>query len=153
MDSAADRGQSGNGANRRHTAAIGPGTGSMPQRILLVDDDQAISSLLRIYFEADGFDVEVADDGEAALALLAAIPFDLIVTDLFMPGKDGLELINELCAKNHAIRIIAVSGGGSGLGPDVFLKIASHRGVARTFEKPYEFRDLVQAAKDILAQP
>ena len=119
-------------------------------RILLVDDDRAISALLRIHFEADGFEVEVADNGMAAMALLNSKPFDLLITDLFMPDMDGLELIKELRQKHHDIKIIAVSGGGCRLSPEVFLKIAQHRGVARTFGKPYECRDLVQAAKDIL---
>ena len=119
-------------------------------RILLVDDDLAISDMLRMYFEADGFAVEVANNGKAALKLLDSSPFDLLITDMFMPDMDGLELIKELRQKHNHIKIIAVSGGGSMLSPEVFLKIAQHRGVARTFEKPYECRDLVQAAKDIL---
>ena len=120
-------------------------------RILLVDDDPAIAELLRIHFEADGFDVEVADNGKAAMALLNSRPFDLIITDLFMPDMDGLELIKELPRKHSAIKIIAVSGGGSALSAEVFLKIAHyHSGVVRTFEKPYACGDLVQAAKDIL---
>jgi len=121
-----------------------------PHRILLVDDDPAISALLRIHFEADGFAVEVADNGVAAMALLNSRPFDLLITDLFMPDMDGLELIRELLRRHNDIKIIVMSGGGSGLSPEVFLKIAHHRGVVRTFEKPYECRDLVQAAKDIL---
>jgi len=121
-----------------------------PHRILLVDDDPAISALLRIHFEADGFAVEVADNGVAAMALLNSRPFDLLITDLFMPDMDGLELIRGLRRKHSDIKIIVMSGGGSSLSPEAFLEIARLLGVARTFEKPYECRDLVQAAKDIL---
>lgn len=119
-------------------------------RILLVDDDPAISALLRIHFEADGFNVEVADNGMAAMVLLNSKPFDLLITDLFMPDMDGLELIRGLRRKHSDIKIIVMSGGGSSLSPEAFLEIARLLDVARTFEKPYECRDLVQAAKDIL---
>ena len=122
----------------------------MPKRILLVDDDPSISGLLRIYFEAEGFVIVVTDNGASALKLAEDSHFDLIVTDLFMPEKDGLEFLQALRRKSTNTKIIAVSGGGAGMSPEVFLKIARHQGAARTFEKPFDGKELVKAAKELL---
>lgn len=124
----------------------------MPKRVLIVDDDLAIAELLRMFLEPEGFQTEIAGNGVAATQLLYKNHFDLVITDLFMPEKDGLEFLRELRLRNEKVKIIAVSGGGSKMGPEVFLKMAQLQGASRTFEKPFDCNEIVRAVKALLAE-
>ena len=65
-------------------------------RLLLADDDEELCTMLSAYLSAEGYQTAVAHDGEAALAIATAEDFDLIVLDVMMPGKDGLQVLREL---------------------------------------------------------
>ena len=79
------------------------------KRILLVEDDPAVSYILKRYLEAAGFAVTTADSGKAALALYAAAAIDAVVTDLRMPGMSGEALLLQLRAQNPALPALIVS--------------------------------------------
>jgi DNA-binding response OmpR family regulator len=81
-------------------------------RILVIDDDPQIREMLRELFRIAKYEVLVAPDGDAALRLHRANPADLIVTDIVMPEKEGLETILGFRRHFPAARIIAISGGG-----------------------------------------
>ena len=68
------------------------------QRILIVDDEPPVQEVLSLYLQREGFDVETAGDGEAALSAVQANPPDLVVLDLMLPGIDGLEVCRRLRA-------------------------------------------------------
>ena len=87
-------------------------TTPLQQRILLVDDDEAVRSVLRRSLVKAGYEVHEAGEGGAALKLLASAPADLIITDLVMPEMEGIEFIMALRKTHPKLPVIAMSGGG-----------------------------------------
>jgi CheY-like chemotaxis protein len=119
-------------------------------RILLVDDNDAIRTVLRRLLARSGFDVVEARNGVEALAAHRAQPADIVVTDLIMPEKEGLETILELRRMQPRLRIIAMSGGGRVRAQD-YLKLAAALGASRTLAKPFSEAELLKAIQDLLA--
>jgi len=118
--------------------------------VLIVDDERPIRELLAEVFEGAGFDVAVAETGAQGLRSIAARRPDLLVTDILMPDKEGIETILELRIKDPALPIIAMSGGSQRTGIDV-LAMASRLGAIRTYAKPFDPFELLDAAREILA--
>ena len=118
-------------------------------RILVIDDDIKIREMLKQYLERAEYEVLIAPDGKAALKLHSANPVDLIITDIVMPEKDGLETIMELRRRFPAVKVIAISGGGK-IGANDYLNIAKVLGVTKTFSKPFELRELLAAVRELL---
>jgi len=79
--------------------------------VLVVDDDQTVSDVVRRYLERDGYEVETADDGLVALELALDNPPDLIVLDLMLPGLDGIEVCRRL-RESHAVPVIMLTAKG-----------------------------------------
>ena len=117
--------------------------------ILVIDDEVDIRGFLRIALERDGHAVTEAGDGAAGTRILAAQPIDLVITDIIMPNKEGIETIIEARRDNPGLRIIAISGGGRG-GAD-YLKVAERLGADRTFAKPLSPTALVEAVRELVA--
>lgn len=105
-------------------------------RILVVDDEPDICEILLEILRQAGHQVRVASDGDSALAVLRGEPFDLILTDIFMPGKEGIETIMEIHRDFPGVKIIAMSGGGHS-GELHYLKDAIELGAVRTLFKPF----------------
>ncbi|MBL9138593.1 MAG: response regulator [Verrucomicrobiales bacterium] len=120
-----------------------------PPRILLVDDNDAIRTVLHRLLARSGFDVVEARNGVEALAAHKARPADIVVTDLIMPEKEGLETILELRRMQPRLRIIAMSGGGRVRAQD-YLKLASALGASRTLAKPFSEAELLKAIQELL---
>jgi DNA-binding response OmpR family regulator len=120
-------------------------------RILLVDDDEPFRKMLRLTFTKLGYEVVDAANGREALRLHAALPADLVITDLIMPEREGLEIIMELHKRQPALKIIAMSGGGRINARD-FLVIAKTFGASRTFTKPFATAELAAAVAELLGQ-
>lgn len=119
--------------------------------ILVADDEQAIRSILKMVLQMAGHAVEAASNGEEVLALARQRKFDLIVTDIIMPKKEGIETILELKKLNPAIKVIAISGGGRKGSMD-FLQVAQMVGASHTIAKPFEPEDLVAAVEKCLKE-
>lgn len=90
-------------------------------RILIADDDPVFLEVTFLMLETRGHDVVAAADGDEALAILAKEAFDLIIVDIFMPNRDGLEVILELRQTCPAMRVVAVSSMSLGGGGDQLL--------------------------------
>lgn len=121
------------------------GTG---QRIVVVDDDPSIRRALQLLLTKAGYHVSQARDGLEALRLWREQGGDLVITDLHMPEKDGIETIVELLTYSPGVRIIAMSGGGQTQRLDL-LGNATMLGAVLTIEKPFtlsEMLSLVQRA-------
>ena len=112
------------------------------QRILVVDDDAGIRRALTILLSKAGYEVAQAADGSEAVRLWRDRGGDLVITDLHMPEKDGIETIIELLSYNPAIRIIAMSGGGQTKRLDL-LGNASLLGAVLTIEKPFTIDEMM----------
>ncbi len=121
----------------------------MTARILVVDDDRVLRGALRIVLEGAGYHVMEAPDGEAGLQLYREQGADLVVVDLFMPERDGLEMIRALRTAIPQPRIIAMSGGGR-FGLLDALEAAAAFGASRTLRKPFESSVLLAAIDQLL---
>ncbi|MCP4694554.1 MAG: response regulator, partial [Desulfobacterales bacterium] len=107
------------------------------EHILIIDDERQIRLMLRRLFESKGYKITVASDGAEGMKLYRENPADLIITDLLMPEKEGLETIRELKKEYPAVKIIAMSGGGK-LEPGLFLDTAKKFGATHALSKPFE---------------
>ena len=123
----------------------------MPPRILVVDDNDDIRSMLELLLRREGFDVASARDGEQALALFAERAADIVITDLFMPERDGIETIVALRDRYPNAKIIAMSGWQSQRGPD-YLAVARDIGAAGTLRKPFEPRELLRLVRRVTSE-
>lgn len=119
------------------------------QRILVVDDDPSICRTLNIGLSKAGFEVLEARDGEEAARLWRDGGVDLVIADIYMPHKSGLQLIMELQAAGAATPIIAMSDGGrsKNLNP---MKYSEVVGASRTIAKPFTLDAMLAAVKQVL---
>jgi two-component system, chemotaxis family, chemotaxis protein CheY len=120
------------------------------KRILLVDDVPAVRLSIRAALEAAGYRIMEAADGKEALSLLDSQAVDLIVTDLWMPNLDGVELLKRLRASNADVRVIAISGGGMRKPIDVSAALAQTWGADAVLYKPFDNEDLVAEVRRLL---
>ncbi|QTA79523.1 Two component system response regulator [Desulfonema limicola] len=117
--------------------------------ILIIDDDDGFRKMVRYMLEKEGYDVFEASDGNKGIKIYQDQEIDLVITDIFMPDKEGIETIIELRRDNPDIKIIAVSGGGW-KGDFDALKIAEAFGVQKAFEKPFERKEIIDTIKELL---
>ncbi|NQU44707.1 response regulator [bacterium] len=117
--------------------------------IIVVDDDDQVRVMLRQMLERIGHEVREASTGNEALKCYAEEPADLVIMDLIMPDKEGIETITEMRRKFPRVKIIAMSGGGR-IGADNYLEIASKLGAQRTLSKPFNLEKIQQALNDLL---
>lgn len=113
-------------------------------KILIIDDEHAVRFIMSKVLIAEGHDVKTAESCEAAFALIEQEKFQLVITDLIMPDKDGIETILAIRAKYPRLRIIAMSGGAVG-GTQNFLPLASRIGAEATLTKPFTENALMAA--------
>lgn len=123
----------------------------MLSNVLVIDDDPGIRSLIASTFKRLGYRVRSADDGVSGLRLFAAEPADLVVVDIFMPDKEGIETIVELRGVLDMPRIIAISGGGALAGMEA-LHLAKLIGAHATLAKPLSMSALVETTGRLLAE-
>lgn len=119
-------------------------------RILLIDDEDQVRHMLRVMLEYAGHEVEEAADGRQGARLYRERPSDLIVTDIVMPEKEGLEMIQELRRDFPGVKIIAISGGGM-ISPMSYLSLAKKFGAQRAFFKPIDREQLLAAVDELLS--
>ena len=120
-------------------------------RILTVDDDVQVRAMLRQMLERAGYEVVEAPNGEVALELLRQKQADLVITDLIMPGKEGIETIIELRRDYPDVKVIAVCGG-TRAGAEDYLHAARLLGAHRTFVKPLDRKEIIQAIEELLGK-
>jgi len=118
-------------------------------RILVVDDEELARFTIREILTNAGHEIEEAENGDEAIKRQKAEPFDLIVTDIIMPGKDGIETITELKQDDPAPIILAISAGGP-TGDSDFLKRAESAGADDFLAKPFSEEGLVQKVDECL---
>ena len=118
-------------------------------RILIIDDEAMIRDLLVNILEREGYETITAPGGKDGIKIYRENPADLIITDLLMPEKDGLETIMELRRDYQDVKIIAMSGGGK-VDPETYLQIAKTIGAKKTITKPFERKELLKTIQEIL---
>jgi CheY-like chemotaxis protein len=122
---------------------------STMKRILIIDDEEDIRVMLQHMLGREGYQTVTASEGREGLKQQRQAPADLIITDLMMPGQEGLETIMEIRRLYPNTKIIAMSGGGQG-GVLDFLPIAVQLGAARAMAKPFTHDELMSAVKEVL---
>ena len=120
------------------------------RRVLLIEDDAHLLQAMALAFEQAGYEVEQAVEGDEGLWLFDRQAADLVVTDIVLPGRDGMEVIRTVRRQRLHTRIVAISGGYRG-GPEDYLTIASHLGADAVLAKPFRMDTLVETAKRLLA--
>ena len=118
-------------------------------QILIIDDDDQLRLMLRKTLERSGYEVVEAPNGKEGIKRFREMPCDLVITDLIMPEKEGLETISELKEDFPDIKVIAISGGGR-VGPNDYLHLAKMLGAQRTLTKPIELPELLKTIKELL---
>ncbi len=118
-------------------------------QILIIEDDCEVRSMLAALLSRQGHDVRQACDGQEGIHAFRTAPCDLVITDLIMPQKEGLETIIDLRSEFPELLIIAISGGSRG-NHDNYLRTAKLCGAARIFSKPFDNQELLAAVNKLL---
>jgi DNA-binding NtrC family response regulator len=122
------------------------------QRILLIDDDHHILLMIKKMLERVGYEVDLASNGNEGLELFQEMPADLVITDIIMPEKEGLETIREMKRLQPDLKIIAMSGGGK-ISADNYLETAKIFGASMVLEKPFSQKTMVSAVNKLMGRP
>ena len=116
--------------------------------ILVIDDIDAVRTLLRLTLEGAGYDVQEAANGVEGIRAFQKTPADLVITDIFMPDCDGLDVIRRLRRLHPRLKILAISGGS---GTMDYLREATSLGATRVLYKPFVLPTLIRTVGDLLA--
>lgn len=121
----------------------------MQKKIVVIDDDVQFRTMIIEMLERKDYEVFAASDGEEGLKVWQNVNPDLVITDIIMPNKEGIETILELKRKNKDVKIIAISGGGRTNAQDN-LQSAKLLGASLTFSKPFESAELLNAVQQLI---
>jgi len=119
--------------------------------VLVVDDDKQFRRMAKEILVQAGYEAAEAQDGQEALSLCQKGSFDLVIIDIFMPEKDGLEAINELRQDFPDIKVLAISGGVGKFQVDV-LAMAKKFGAHQTITKPFDVEAFLNSVHAVLEQ-
>jgi CheY-like chemotaxis protein len=125
-------------------------SGKSMKRILVIDDEMHIRQMLRQTLERAGFEVVDAPDGKEGLRLYHEFPADLVIIDIIMPVKEGVETIFELRRDFPDVKIIAISGGGFNINSQRCLSYVKTLGVSHRLTKPFHRNELLEAIQELL---
>jgi DNA-binding response OmpR family regulator len=124
----------------------------MSEQILVIEDDFAVRELILQTLSRAGYQVIAAGDGVEGLNLFREKNPALVITDIVMPQKEGLQTIIELRQESPGVKVIAMSGGGRYCNAD-YLKLARKFGASRTVSKPFMREEMLTAVRELLAEP
>jgi CheY-like chemotaxis protein len=118
------------------------------KRVLVIDDNPDMRRTMQALLESEGYAVAVAADGEEALRLQRDLPAAVVITDIYMPGKEGIETIYELRKHFPQTKVIVMSGGSRVTGVDYF-QVARELGAVKTLKKPFTPAELIDAVREL----
>ncbi|MEX0921576.1 MAG: response regulator [Rhodovibrionaceae bacterium] len=110
---------------------------------LVVDDDSMVRDVIARTLSAAGYPVRTAGNGNEAVEIFSREPCAIVITDIVMPEKEGIETILELKRRDAAVKILAISGGGRERGKE-FLRYASRLGANEVLPKPFRKAELLE---------
>jgi len=116
------------------------------RQVLVIDDDESIRSLLKIYFELEGYEIETVENGERALERFEVGRFHVVLLDYSMPGMNGLEVASAIHARDPDVTIALITGmahmlANIDLGPT---------GIAKIFSKPFDMDEITEWLRSLL---
>ena len=118
-------------------------------RILIIDDDDQIRSMLKQMLAREGYEVLSASNGKEGIRLYREKQTDLVITDIIMPEKNGLETIMALRKDFPEVKVIAMSGGGR-IGLKSYLQVAKRLGAVHTLTKPFEREEMLNVVREVI---
>lgn len=130
-------------------------------KVIIIDDEEDIRIVLKEIFSREGFDVAVASNGNEGLNLLREQGADLVITDIIMPGSDGVETAYDIRMEFPHTKIIVMSGGGNiapldyepaAISTNAYLASAEAVGADMTITKPFDREELVKAARELTGE-
>ncbi len=122
----------------------------MPKTILVIDDEDQVRNMLKKLLETAGYAVLDAANGKIGLELYRNHDsIDLVITDIIMPEKEGIETIRELKTDYPDVKIMAMSGGCT-IGSDEYLFLAKKIGVSKTLAKPFRMQEMLDSVKELI---
>src|SRR5262249_39258174 len=119
--------------------------------ILVIDDEHGVREFIRRTLEGAGYQVTEADNGERGLACFRESPADLVITDILMPRKEGIETIREWRGLSPNVKIVGIPGGGD-TGFMDFLQAAQAMGANDVLHKPFRGKDLLERVETLLGR-
>jgi CheY-like chemotaxis protein len=120
--------------------------------VLIIDDSAEVRSLLERTLAHAGYGVRCCADGHGALRLLSRTSFRLVVTDIYMPGMDGYEVIMKVNAAVPRPQVLAISGGTMSV-VGVNLRVAKNLGCQRVLAKPFDLPDFYAVVREMIGSP
>jgi DNA-binding response OmpR family regulator len=123
--------------------------GTCSSHILIIDDDDDLRLIIQEVLRAEGYKVSMAADGDQGIALQRTRPASLLITDIYMPNREGIETIRDFHEQFPNVPVIAMSGGGR-LKSQTGLFIAKELGAAIILRKPFEMSDLLRSVATVL---
>lgn len=120
-------------------------------RVLIVEDDPLVRLGVHRILERNGHEVWESAEAKTALRLLTTVPMEVIITDIYMPGMNGIELLHHLCGRMENQHVIAMTGGGVIRRAEDLLDDARRLGAEATLLKPFGPRELTEAVDAVLA--
>lgn len=118
-------------------------------RVLVIEDDEEVRELLDSLLSREGYAVTTAANGKQGVDAFLSEPFDLVITDIIMPEKDGIEAIMDLRRGRPELKLIAISGGGRAE-PENYLHSAQLLGANRTLRKPFTNQAILAAVRELI---
>ena len=116
-----------------------------------MDDDELLRAMLRQMLESQGYEVIDAQNGKEGMKLYRMKPADLIITEIIMPEKEGIEVIRELRSEFSRVKIIAMTKAST-IGRNTYLlEVAKMLGAQFTFKKPFKREELLDVVRKSLA--
>lgn len=119
--------------------------------VLVIDDQASVRATLRNILEFEGYEVMEADNGASGLSLMREFPVLLVVTDILMPEKEGIETILEIRQEFPETRILAISGGGQTQNLE-FLRAAKKLGADEILKKPFTSEQLIGVVRRLITE-
>ena len=116
---------------------------------MVIDDDSALRMVWRDVLEEEGYRVFEAGDGEEGLSVLDQCRADVVITDLLMPGRGGMETVAEIRMNYPDVKIVAASGGAV-VGALSFGEAAAKLGAHGSLQKPVTIQELIDTVRDVL---
>jgi len=121
------------------------------KRILIIDDEQIVLEVLCKILQLEGYEVVTAASGDEGIELFGQKSFDLVITDMVMPGKDGLQTILALRQEDPGLAVVAMSGGGT-ISKERYLAVAGYLDGIVTITKPFSLESITKAVAELLSE-
>ena len=119
------------------------------KKILVIDDDAHITRVLELKLKKQGYEIITAGNGKEGLKLIESDHPQVVITDIVMPEREGLEVITSIRKNFPDMKVIAISGGG-GIEAQEYLKYASKLGAHLVFVKPFSCSEILEAVNELV---